>query len=123
VAERLRVYEEKTRPLVDFYAARGLLRKIDAQGDVDVVTQRLQDALGASSSTTAKRPARRASTARRPARSPRKRAAAARPHPKRAAVKRAAAKTARHKRSRPAAGGRKRTTRKSRTGVRARRRR
>ncbi|MBV8783027.1 MAG: adenylate kinase [Gammaproteobacteria bacterium] len=45
VAERLRVYEEKTRPLVDFYRARGLLRAIDASGSVDTVTRRLAQAL------------------------------------------------------------------------------
>src|ERR1700704_3403602 len=38
VAERLRVYDEKTRPLIDFYRARGLLRVIDAEGHVDEVT-------------------------------------------------------------------------------------
>jgi adenylate kinase len=47
VAERLRVYDEKTRPLIDFYRARGLLRVIDAEGDVDAVTRRLSKALGA----------------------------------------------------------------------------
>ena len=47
VAERLRVYEEKTRPLVDFYRARGLLRVIDAMGDVEEVSRRLGQALGA----------------------------------------------------------------------------
>ena len=31
VAERLRVYEEKTRPLIAFYQSRGLLRVIDAK--------------------------------------------------------------------------------------------
>ncbi len=45
VAERLKVYEEKTRPLVDFYAARGILRKLSAQGDVDGVASRLQSVL------------------------------------------------------------------------------
>ena len=47
VAERLRVYDEKTRPLIDFYRARGLLRVIDAAGDVNEVTRRLAQALGA----------------------------------------------------------------------------
>ena len=47
VAERLRVYEEKTRPLIDFYRARGLLRVIDAMGDVEEVSRRLSQALGA----------------------------------------------------------------------------
>src|SRR5579872_4139609 len=37
VAERLRVYAEKTAPLIDFYRARGLLRVIDAHGGVDEV--------------------------------------------------------------------------------------
>lgn len=46
VSERLRVYDEKTRPLIDFYRARGLLRVIDAEGDLDVVTRRLAQALG-----------------------------------------------------------------------------
>lgn len=46
VAERLRVYDEKTRPLVDFYRARGLLRVIDAEGDVDSVTRLLARTLG-----------------------------------------------------------------------------
>ena len=45
VAERLRVYDEKTRPLIDFYRARGLLRVIDAEGGVDEVTRRLAQAL------------------------------------------------------------------------------
>lgn len=46
VAERLRVYDEKTRPLIDFYRARGLLRVINAEGDLDAVTRRLAQALG-----------------------------------------------------------------------------
>lgn len=45
VRERLRVYDEQTRPLVDFYRARGLLRVINAEGDVDEVMQRLARAL------------------------------------------------------------------------------
>lgn len=45
VTERLRVYDEKTRPLIDFYRSRGLLRVISAEGEVDAVTQRLSAAL------------------------------------------------------------------------------
>jgi adenylate kinase len=48
VAERLKVYDEKTKPLVDFYRERGILRAIDAEGDLDEVTARLEEALGAS---------------------------------------------------------------------------
>jgi adenylate kinase len=44
-AERLRVYEEKTRPLVDFYARRGILQKVSAMGEVDEVTARVEAAL------------------------------------------------------------------------------
>jgi adenylate kinase len=44
-AERLRVYEEKTRPLVDFYARRGILQKVSAEGEVDEVTARVEAAL------------------------------------------------------------------------------
>lgn len=60
VAERLKVYEEKTKPLVDFYRARGLLRTIDAEGSVIGVARRLDAALG-----IAKRP--RAARRHRPA--------------------------------------------------------
>jgi adenylate kinase len=45
VAERLRVYEQKTRPLVDFYAARGILRKLSGEGDVRAVAARLKSLL------------------------------------------------------------------------------
>jgi len=45
VAARLRVYEEKTRPLADFYAARGILRHILAEGEVDAVAMHLEAAL------------------------------------------------------------------------------
>jgi adenylate kinase len=61
VAERLRVYAEKTRPLIAFYRSRGLLRVIDAQGELDAVTQRLTQALAAASAVgVGKRAARRA---------------------------------------------------------------
>lgn len=45
VAERLKVYEQQTRPLVDYYREQGLLRTIDAEGSVTEVEQRLQGAL------------------------------------------------------------------------------
>lgn len=45
VARRLSVYEEQTRPLVGFYERRGLLRRIDAEGDLPTVTARLEAAL------------------------------------------------------------------------------
>ena len=72
VAERLRVYDEKTLPLIDFYRARGLLRVIDAEGQVDTVTRRLAQALGVPALT---RTPEGKAAARRPA--PKKRARAA----------------------------------------------
>ena len=76
VAERLRVYDEQTRPLIDFYRARGLLRVINAEGDVDEVTRRLAQALAAPASLRAPRRTRGASTVKAAAS---KRAPAARP--------------------------------------------
>jgi hypothetical protein len=104
VAERLRVYEEKTRPLIEFYRARGLLRIINAEGGVEEVTDRLEQALHAvpRSTTTARGTARRKS--RRPAArrssksasgSKRKRAAGATRAAAAAGVTRAAARRAR----------------------------
>lgn len=46
VQKRLAVYDQMTRPLAGFYRERGLLRAIDAQGEVDAVTGRLLSALG-----------------------------------------------------------------------------
>ena len=45
VTERLRVYDEKTKPLVEFYTSQGLLRSINAEGNVDDVTVRLNAVL------------------------------------------------------------------------------
>jgi adenylate kinase len=48
VAERLKVYDEKTKPLVEFYRRQGLLRAINAEGSVVEVAKRLDAALGLS---------------------------------------------------------------------------
>ncbi|MCC6172310.1 MAG: adenylate kinase [Gammaproteobacteria bacterium] len=45
VRRRLAVYNEQTRPLVDYYRARGLLREIDADADVDAVTTQVEQIL------------------------------------------------------------------------------
>ncbi len=47
VGKRLQVYENQTRPLVDYYRAQGLLRVISAEGDVDDITRLLVAALTA----------------------------------------------------------------------------
>jgi adenylate kinase len=53
VAERLRVYDEKTKPLIEFYRDHGVLRSINAEGGLDEVTQRLELALEALSAPAA----------------------------------------------------------------------
>jgi adenylate kinase len=45
VAQRLKVYDEKTRPLIEFYRARKVLYSIDASGDPADVQERLTAAL------------------------------------------------------------------------------
>jgi adenylate kinase len=46
ITNRLQVYERQTAPLVDYYGKRGILKKIDATGDVDDVYARLNAAIG-----------------------------------------------------------------------------
>lgn len=41
VAERLKAYHAQTRPLIDFYAAKGLLARVDAMAQMDDVTAAL----------------------------------------------------------------------------------
>ncbi len=41
IEARLKVYEEQTKPLIEYYAAQGLLSKLDGAGPVDEVNQRL----------------------------------------------------------------------------------
>lgn len=45
VRNRMRVYEEQTRPLLDYYSARGLVVGIDGQQEVAAVQQDLQRAV------------------------------------------------------------------------------
>jgi adenylate kinase len=47
VRERLRVYREKTQPLVEYYRGEGLLREVDGNRPVDAVRQSILDALEA----------------------------------------------------------------------------
>jgi len=46
VMERLKVYEKNTRPLVDYYRGRGLLKSIDGVGEIDEIRARVIEALG-----------------------------------------------------------------------------
>jgi len=47
VRERLRVYREKTAPLVDHYGARGLLIDVDGSGSIEEVSGRIDRATAA----------------------------------------------------------------------------
>jgi adenylate kinase len=46
IRNRLQVYQQQTAPLIDYYAGRGLLRIVAADGAVDEVYGRLTAALG-----------------------------------------------------------------------------
>lgn len=45
VRNRLRVYEEQTAPVADFYAERGLLTRVLGEGGIDEIFQRLMSIL------------------------------------------------------------------------------
>lgn len=45
IRNRLRVYEEKTAPLIDYYDRKGLLRKIKGTGTIDEIRQRIETVL------------------------------------------------------------------------------
>ncbi|MBI2359452.1 MAG: adenylate kinase [Deltaproteobacteria bacterium] len=46
IRARLRVYEERTAPLIQYYRDRGLLKEIDGVGDVDEIQSRIRRAWG-----------------------------------------------------------------------------
>lgn len=46
IRERLRLYHDKTEPLVGYYDERGLLRPVDGVGSVEDVTARILEAIG-----------------------------------------------------------------------------
>jgi len=45
IAERLKVYDQQTSPLVDYYRERGLLRQLDATAPIDMVYRNLRSLL------------------------------------------------------------------------------
>jgi adenylate kinase len=45
VGQRLAVYRDRTQPLIDYYAKKELLRRIDADGSLDEVASRLEKAI------------------------------------------------------------------------------
>jgi adenylate kinase len=46
IAERLRVYEAQTLPLVDFYNERGLYTGVDGMGDIEQITGLIVSSIG-----------------------------------------------------------------------------
>ena len=102
VKERLRVYEQNTRPVVSYYSDAGLLRTVSAEGSLEEITRRVRAALagagsraGADAPATAVRPARRAATRKRAAaRKPAAARARARKSVRRKSAARPARKTA-----------------------------
>jgi adenylate kinase len=45
IRERMREYDEKTKPLTEYYRARGVLREVDGAGTVEEVARRIERAL------------------------------------------------------------------------------
>jgi len=99
VRARLRKYEEMTRrPVSGFYSYTGLMRTVDAEGDIDAVTQRMFDTLAAGSGkkTAPAKQKKRAAVRRAKARKAVKKVRRViRKLAKKVAVKRSAAKQAR----------------------------
>ena len=46
ITNRLKIYRDKTAPLIDFYTKQGLLNGIDGNADIDVVFSCIEKALG-----------------------------------------------------------------------------
>lgn len=44
IAKRLDVYEQQTRPLIDYYSKLGLLRVVAAEGELETVSERMEAA-------------------------------------------------------------------------------
>lgn len=116
VKERLRVYEEKTQPVVSYYSGTGQLRTVSAEGRLEEITERLLAALAdavapspvssapkkaaAKKKSPAKKAAARKRVARRAKPKAKTRARAARRVARKSAVKRAAPKRKSAKRAR-----------------------
>lgn len=45
VRKRLEVYRDQTSPLEDYYNERGVLRKIDGEGSIEEISQRIENVL------------------------------------------------------------------------------
>jgi adenylate kinase len=45
IRTRLDVYREQTEPLVDMYDSRGIVRRVDAMGEIEAITTRVLEVL------------------------------------------------------------------------------
>jgi adenylate kinase len=45
IRNRMQVYREKTQPLIEYYAGRGVLAEVDGEGSMDEVAARIEEAL------------------------------------------------------------------------------
>ena len=108
VRARLKKYEEATRkPVSGFYSYTGLIRIVDAEGDIDEVTDRMFTTLAAGSGVKVKAPARKRAPQRRGRPTPkarvrtvvRRKKKAAKPAAKRAAPKKKRAPVRKAKRA------------------------
>ncbi len=46
IINRLKIYREKTSPLINLYAKQGILEEIEGNADIDVVFSSIEKALG-----------------------------------------------------------------------------
>ena len=46
IINRLKIYRDKTSPLIDLYSKQGILEEIEGNADIDVVFSRIEKALG-----------------------------------------------------------------------------
>jgi adenylate kinase len=45
IRNRIKTYNDQTRPLIDFYRNRGILKEVDGLGELSVITERILAAL------------------------------------------------------------------------------
>jgi len=46
IRNRMSVYHDSTKPLIEYYSERGLLAEVDGMGSIDEIAERIREALG-----------------------------------------------------------------------------
>jgi adenylate kinase len=117
VKERLRVYEQNTRPVLSYYSDSGLLRTVRAEGSLEEITERLLAALTAGK--TARAPGRATRPSAKTRAGAAKRKVARRKAPRRAVARRSPAQRSKASRTKaPVAKTQRAKTRRSRVTTR-----